>query len=743
MPQDTLAEAVCMAREFALITAQRRVLSSVARGAPLQTILDELLRDIERENEGMLCSILLLDPDGIHVRHGAAPSLPAEYVQAIDGEPIGPRAGSCGTAAFRRQAVVVEDIATDPLWAGYREVALGFGLRACWSTPILDEQGAVLGTFAIYYRQPARPDPWHQRIIELVTDLAAIALVRQRLDDERERLLAQAQAARQETVETHQRFAKVFERVSDGVVALDTEWRYTYVNQKAATMLGRQRPEDLIGKNIWEEYPESADQPFARAYREAIETQQARIIKEYYQPWDRWFENRIYPSADGLTIYFSEITEQVRTELALQESEERLRLALEAAHLGTFDWDLQQDRITWSRWHEELWGFAPGEFAGTYAAFAERVHPEDLPALDAEVARCLSAREPFQREFRVVWPDGSQHWVMGRGEFTFGPDGQALRMRGAVLETTERKRTELALRDSERRFRNVFDQAADGIFVLTPDHRFVDANAEGLRMLGYGREELLRLRLSDVLAEHERARLDPAMARMLAGVPHLQSWEHVRKDGSTFMAEVSAKPLSASEYLAVVRDITERQRAAEAVRDSEQRLRTVLDGLSPSMFVGLMTPDGVLLEANEPALRIANLGREQVVGQPLHETYWPSYSPDVQRRTQQAIERARTGETVRYDEVIRVGDESYVVIDFTLHPLIDPAGKLLYLVPSAVEITERKRMEDDLRRLSIELEQRVAERTAELVTRSSRPSATPFPTTSRRRCEASTATAGC
>jgi GAF domain len=138
-----------------LLERQNEVLALVVRGAPLSDTLEVLLRAIEAPADGMLCSILLLDKDGIHVRHGAAPSLPESYIRAIDGERIGPIAGSCGTAAYRREPVIVEDIATDPLWAPYREVALAHGLRACWSTPMLD--GPSRRSFARRTPNPCAP----------------------------------------------------------------------------------------------------------------------------------------------------------------------------------------------------------------------------------------------------------------------------------------------------------------------------------------------------------------------------------------------------------------------------------------------------------------------------------------------------------------------------------------------------------------------------------------------------------
>lgn len=134
-----------------------------------------------------------------------------------------------------------------------------------------------------------------------------------------------------------------------------------------------------------------------------------------------------------------------------RKGEERLRLALEAARMGIFDWDMLKNRLTWSEWHERLWGYEAGEFGGSFAEFEVRVHPDDLPTVKAEVAHCVDSRSAFSHEFRVVWPDGSLHWVSAAGEFDFDPTGRAVRMRGTVVETTERRRAEEALRLSSER----------------------------------------------------------------------------------------------------------------------------------------------------------------------------------------------------------------------------------------------------------------------------------------------------
>jgi PAS domain S-box-containing protein len=194
-PPERRAASAVLHASGALLKSQNHVLELVARAAPLQETLDTFLRSIEAQSPGMLASILLLDDDGVHVRHVAAPSLPEAYVHAIDGEPIGPSAGSCGTAAYRGEAVIVEDIATDPLWDQYREVALANGLRACWSTPILDGRGRVLGTFAMYFRLPGRPTARHRQVIEVTTFTAAIAIAAHKARRETARREAQLEEA--------------------------------------------------------------------------------------------------------------------------------------------------------------------------------------------------------------------------------------------------------------------------------------------------------------------------------------------------------------------------------------------------------------------------------------------------------------------------------------------------------------------------------------------------------------------
>jgi GAF domain-containing protein len=157
-------------------SGQSKILQRLAANAPLSEILERLVLLIEAQAPGMLCSVLLLSEDGEHVRHGAAPSLPPEYVKAIDGSAIGPKKGSCGTAMYRGEPVIVTDIVSDPLWEEYKELAVSNGLRACWSTPILSGRGKVLGSFAMYYREPRTPTGEEAGLTEVATRIAGLAI---------------------------------------------------------------------------------------------------------------------------------------------------------------------------------------------------------------------------------------------------------------------------------------------------------------------------------------------------------------------------------------------------------------------------------------------------------------------------------------------------------------------------------------------------------------------------------------
>ena len=225
-----------------LMTKHRALLEQIARQAPLAEVLDGMARSIESLSpHGVLVSVLLADPDGRHLHHGAAPSLPDFYNQAIDGITTGEGIGSCGTAAHRREPVIATDITTDPFWADFRDLAEAAGLAACWSMPILARDGHLLGTFAMYQRTPRTPEDIDLALARLFADTAALAIERHHIEQAKLAAEASAKSALEElakTVRAERQLRAEAEQRAEAAAELNARMRAA-----AATQASRPHPE--------------------------------------------------------------------------------------------------------------------------------------------------------------------------------------------------------------------------------------------------------------------------------------------------------------------------------------------------------------------------------------------------------------------------------------------------------------------------------------------------------------------
>ena len=226
----------------AISRMQGRIMESIASGKPLRAVLESLCLQIEAFDVGTLVSVQLLDEDGITLRHGAAPSLPASFNEAIDGRKIGPDAGSCGSAAYTGKPVTVEDIGTDPLWERFRELAVTHGLRACWSTPIVDHASSVVGTFALYRREPWRPRPYQDRIVAMATHAAAVAIGRHHEEQLLRKLSLAVDQSAESMVITD--LAGNIEYVNDAFTRISGYTRAEVVGKKPAILRSGRTPDE-------------------------------------------------------------------------------------------------------------------------------------------------------------------------------------------------------------------------------------------------------------------------------------------------------------------------------------------------------------------------------------------------------------------------------------------------------------------------------------------------------------------
>ena len=287
-----------------------------------------------------------------------------------------------------------------------------------------------------------------------------------------------------------------------------------------------------------------------------------------------------------------------------------------------------------------------------------------------------------------------------RGQHLLETAEQSRRALLSVLE--DQKLVEANLRESERRFRATFDQAAMGIALVALDGHWLSANQKLCDILGYAQDELRRLTFQDVTHPADIPPGFVGVKKMLAGEITTYSAEkrYLRKDGTVVWASLTVSMVrneaKAPDYfIAVIEDISERKRMSEALKESERHFQRVIDSILA--FSGILTPDGVLTFANKTALDVADLKLDDVIGKPLVETPWLSWSEAVKQRMRDAMQRALAGEIVRYDEQICVAGGRIIDVEVSIIAMRNDSGVVTHLIPSGIEITERKRAEATLR----------------------------------------------
>ncbi len=370
---------------------------------------------------------------------------------------------------------------------------------------------------------------------------------------------------------------------------------------------------------------------------------------------------------------------------ALQQSEERLRLVIEATSDGVWDWNLRTDEMFFSdRWYTML-DYAPGEFAAGYASWRDRVHPDDLTPTEATVQAHLDGRLPeFSIEYRMRAKSGDWKWTNSRGKVIERDSaGNPLRIVGTNVDITARKQTEKALWLAQL----CIMQASDAVFWITPNGRFINVNEQARLSLGYTRDELLTMAVWDIDPHFPLEKWFPHWERTQQLKKRRFETQHRHKDGTIFPVEVIANAIEydGEEYdFAFVRDITERKRAEEALRASEHKFRAVVQNGQAITFI--LDRQGVFLFSEGQGLARLGLAPSQVVGLSAFELY--KDHPSITH----GIRKALSGELTHVANAL--GD---VVFDTIYSPYYDPDGQLSGVIGIAIDITERRRAETALR----------------------------------------------
>ncbi|MEH1897039.1 MAG: GAF domain-containing protein [Nostoc sp.] len=350
----------------------------------------------------------------------------------------------------QRQVVVVPDTLADEKLAN-NAVVTGYPyVRFYAGVPLITPRGDMLGTLCVIDQVPKELS---QKQVEALVALSHLVIDQLELrryvtevSEVTEKLMAQEQAASAQSEAARTRTNNLLESITDGFFALDKKWRFTYINGQAERLLQKKQNE-LLGKNIWEVFPEIIGTTFYREYHKAILEQVSVEFEEFYPPLNCWLQVHGYPAKDGLSIYFQDITERRRTTEALRESEERWQLALHGNNDGIWDWNLKTNEVFFSTQWKEMLGYKDHEVSNGWDEWIKRIHPDERDLVLQAFQDHFAKKTPFYVcEYRVQCQNGSYKWILDRGQALWDALGDIVRMVGSYTDITDRKRADEELK---------------------------------------------------------------------------------------------------------------------------------------------------------------------------------------------------------------------------------------------------------------------------------------------------------
>lgn len=492
----------------------------------------------------------------------------------------------------------------------------------------------------------------------------------------------------------------VLESIGDHVVMYDRDWRYVYVNGKAAEMLGKS-PDELLGNSIWEVFPDAVGNEYYQELHRTRDEGTASRFEHYYAPWDRWFLNNIYPSAEGMTVYATDITAQKKTQQEASQREKRLHRMLDA--VPQLLWSC--NATGWCDYLSPQWVDYTGTPEEEHHGFGwqEALHPDDLPRVNAVWQQAISGKGEYDMEYRLRRRDGVYRWFKARGVALRDEHGVITSWFGSTTDIHEHKLTEIALRDNEERLRTLGDNVPHGAIYQ------VIAGLDGRRQFSYisaGIETMLGVSVEDVLndataiygliPEEDLHALALEEQRCIeAHIPFDYQFRVKIPSGEIRWLHCRSAPRilpnRAIIWDGIVTDITEYRNVVEALKQSEERLRLALDAGKCGVWSWDIASGEV--EWSERIFEFHGLKREEFDGSV--EAYRGLIHPADIKWMWEAIERAIDQDKPYQAEFRAIRpDGSIRWLSTSGRVFRDSLGKPWRMLGATIDITERRNVDE-------------------------------------------------
>ncbi len=509
-----------------------------------------------------------------------------------------------------------------------------------------------------------------------------------------------------------------------GLAVLDTDLRYVRINKRLAEIHGRSADEH-ISKTMREIVPALADQAEKLAHT-VIETGEAvRNIEltgeTSAQPGVKriWLESWIPVKSDngnvcGVNVVVEEITERKKAEETIRESEQRMNRSQEMAHLGSWELDLLNDRLTWSDEVYRIFGLKPQEFASTYEAFLKAVHPEDRALVDAAYSDSLrDGTNSYEIEHRVVRPNGEVRIVHEKCEHVRDSSGRIIRSVGMIHDITERKKMEETIQQAARDWEETFDSVPDLIAILDNQHRIVRANQAMAQQLRLTPAQCIGLPCYEsVHGTCQPPDFCPHAKTLRDGQEHTEELHEDRLGGDFLVSTTPVKDERGQMIgsVHVARNITERKKIENQLREARDYLDSLLNYANAPIIV--WDPEFRITMFNRAFERLTGLSSSEAIGKPLDILF-----PKEQKgEAMSHIQRTLAGEQWETVEIPILHKEGIArTLLWNSANIHDPVSrKVIATIAQGQDITERKSLEAKLEQYTKHLEHLVDEKTRQL-----------------------------
>ncbi len=419
---------------------RRDVLKKVAAGIPIESTLHSIVTSFEDNHPKSLCSILLLDETKQHLHHGASGKLPKSFTDIVDGVKIGPSVGSCGTAAHRREPVMVDDIQNSPIWVDFVPLANQYELRSCWSQPIFASDGEILGTFAIYHTTVEAPSRDHLHLIRHIADIAAIAIENKRSTT--------ALISHRKDISL---LRTLIDSINDSVLLADcADGRLLDFNSHICEILGYTRDE-LLAMNINEVVAHRPDGFSWNEHVKKVKEIDSIVVENGYTKKDGDIipvEVNISYIRQGSESYLigiaRDITERKRSDSILNRTNKLLEATQNLAHVGGWEFDLKTEEFYWTDESYRIHDVTPEEYSPSLSSVIKDFVFDSKEYVQGKVKKTLETGEPFAMELEATTAKKRKIWLSIKSSIEL-ENGAPVRLYGAMQDITERKQLELHL----------------------------------------------------------------------------------------------------------------------------------------------------------------------------------------------------------------------------------------------------------------------------------------------------------